>query len=1002
MGEGTKATVKTSQSKTETFPSQAKGTALSVAINSPLDQILFLQRTVGNKAVEGLLKSGVIQAKLTIGQPGDVYEQEADRVAEQVMLMPDPSKARRKGVSEYNKPPSIQRMCTECEEEVHRQPMEEDEELLQTKGASSNTPEINSATESQINSIKGGGQPLSESLRAYFEPRFGQDFSHVRVHTGSQASESANAVNALAYTVGQDVVFGAGQYAPETTTGRQLLAHELSHVLQQRATGSGSGKIGGLDIEPPDTGAEREAEAMAERVVGGEKGVVTPACVSLGLQRKVSSRFAEIRRKLAAKKPGEKEIHDVLLILRPLVDLEPLLGTEFKDTVAAMAREDLVERLLANVGEADKLAMFHTLRRIKNVWPRTVTTTVGKTTVTTTVVGSCSPEQFHQIYLAALLAVQWLNRAITRMDAYLKRPGDATTQDVHTALDLHFHNTTDRVANHVRARLAHIRSDILSLQGFSVECHGIWDKGCDIAMAYASPEQVTFCNSFFYNTSITQAEAVVHEMAHTQVGGTHISDRGYQSERVLRLLSTAEALTNAESYGLFTQQFGTGKLPPMQAPKDKRADCPKDWWDWIEFAIARAQRWNFNARLITNSLKADNVKHWDPRRQQLLGGASESAVDSAKKAYNTLDSKLKSPVKFQCEPLGGGRCDEPGMLNYWYAFWSDFHICPLWRYQATPEDHIEGMLLGLYGYLAGVGDNARRQGYAQLAREWSAGPAPSLMEVLGSTLWKSDRLRITVMPIEPKIPGQDSFTENGTTPHQRISDRLPVYQTESGQAVELPFRCSFDFFVDDENMPRPAPFTPPRLSASLHFRDASAKIQQIIGTTETRPVYQGPGRRLSTSAGGFLEGIFNRNGQLSVKARLEDLDTHITRVYDDRIQIRADRSAEKTAVVPQVEGCTGWEKTPEGFVKQVATYIAVHEINPVIDTRVSLAGCKDPHECTVAFPNGLNMTVIWQPSNSRVLVKWDEQGITQRRVYDYSCAVGRLKLVPYIPRSTTP
>ncbi len=81
--------------------------------------------------------------------------------------------------------------------------------------------------------MAGGGEPLSQSDRAFFEPRFGYDFSHVRVHGDVRAAESARAVNALAYTVGQDVVFGPGWYAPGTNEGSHLLAHELTHVVQQ-------------------------------------------------------------------------------------------------------------------------------------------------------------------------------------------------------------------------------------------------------------------------------------------------------------------------------------------------------------------------------------------------------------------------------------------------------------------------------------------------------------------------------------------------------------------------------------------------------------------------------------------------------------------------------------------------------------------------------------------------------------------------------------------------
>jgi hypothetical protein len=81
--------------------------------------------------------------------------------------------------------------------------------------------------------LRSPGQPLDHTTRAFMEPRFGYGFSQVRVHTDAQATDSAQAVNALAYTVGRDVVFGAGQYAPQTSEGRRLLAHELTHVVQQ-------------------------------------------------------------------------------------------------------------------------------------------------------------------------------------------------------------------------------------------------------------------------------------------------------------------------------------------------------------------------------------------------------------------------------------------------------------------------------------------------------------------------------------------------------------------------------------------------------------------------------------------------------------------------------------------------------------------------------------------------------------------------------------------------
>src|SRR5262245_33717628 len=94
---------------------------------------------------------------------------------------------------------------------------------------------------SSVHDVLGSsGQPLDVNTRAWLEPRFGHDFSNVRVHTDAQAAESARAVNALAYTVGSNVVFGAGQYAPATERGGRLLAHELTHVVQQSQGGFNS------------------------------------------------------------------------------------------------------------------------------------------------------------------------------------------------------------------------------------------------------------------------------------------------------------------------------------------------------------------------------------------------------------------------------------------------------------------------------------------------------------------------------------------------------------------------------------------------------------------------------------------------------------------------------------------------------------------------------------------------------------------------------------------
>jgi len=119
------------------------------------------------------------------------------------------------------------------------------------------------------------GEPLDRRTRADLEPRFGSDFSNVRVHADSTAARSASAVGALAYTVGQDIVFGAGQYRPASPAGRRLLAHELAHTLQQGARTSTLSPR--LEIGPADSAAELEAERLADVVTDDQAPHTQPA-----------------------------------------------------------------------------------------------------------------------------------------------------------------------------------------------------------------------------------------------------------------------------------------------------------------------------------------------------------------------------------------------------------------------------------------------------------------------------------------------------------------------------------------------------------------------------------------------------------------------------------------------------------------------------------------------------------------------------------------------------
>lgn len=171
-------------------------------------------------------RSKFVQPKLTINNPNDEYEREADAVADQVMRMEVPSiQTKPLSIS------SLQRKCAHCEEE---------ERAIQRKEVNEKAT-ADAKLENYVGGLSGGGHALSDEVRSFYEPRFGYDFSNVRVHTDDIAAKSAQSISALAYTSGGNIVFNQGQYCPTTESGKRLLSHELTHVVQQKGVIQKSG-----------------------------------------------------------------------------------------------------------------------------------------------------------------------------------------------------------------------------------------------------------------------------------------------------------------------------------------------------------------------------------------------------------------------------------------------------------------------------------------------------------------------------------------------------------------------------------------------------------------------------------------------------------------------------------------------------------------------------------------------------------------------------------------
>lgn len=221
----------------------------------------------------------VVQTKLRVGAPDDQYEKEADEIADQVMRMPETKPATQSSPISRRGPEAVQRTCAACSESGGTCP--ECEEELQAKSAPGQTPTVTPPVQAQIDALRGGGQPLDPATRAFMESRFDSAFGAVRVHTNAQAAESARALKARAYTVGQDVVFGAGQYASGSNDGRRLLAHELTHVVQQ---GGATARPTPSEESSPSPASDRTGEQVSSQVSDVVQRAGDPAAIPPGLR----------------------------------------------------------------------------------------------------------------------------------------------------------------------------------------------------------------------------------------------------------------------------------------------------------------------------------------------------------------------------------------------------------------------------------------------------------------------------------------------------------------------------------------------------------------------------------------------------------------------------------------------------------------------------------------------------------------------------------------------
>ena len=567
---------------------------------------------------DGNCASLFFQPKLTINQSNDSYEQEADAVADKVMRMTDNDIVQAKFFKPVISP--VQRKCDHCEEE---------EKKLSRKEAKREEITTNSGLESYVDNLNGSGLPLSNEVRNFYEPRLGYDFSTVKVHADTLAAKSAQSINALAYTSGNNIVFNQGQYSPDTDNGKKLLAHELTHVIQQ----SSASRV----IRKKDNGQEHvdvpaiPATAPASAVpAAAPAGPVVPEQFTVTEESKTND-MTTIFFDRHSHTINLDESLKILFLAGPpdaVTGRIELKGFVSDDEPATLAQERITAvkneflsytgftgtfmetpRPTAGLGRVN----YRRVRSVEMVVPRAKSKNPNCDTTASKI--NCSARTENNFQSDVIEA----RRKITRADKLLSAA--TRTAETNTLLGRFFGKGIPgdgaAVLSTVLSNMALIREQIWRVRDkahhpCANECDSVCDAG---AIAYNSGDgnnaTYTLCPPFDVIDGPNRIRNVIHECAHgtpnlskgtgPAVPGT--DDFAYRFERMIDMLEPSVALVNSDSYALLimflndpdfsTQQPGVDDTSAITDPVQKQE---------VELATANAQKWVTFGQQETSSL----------------------------------------------------------------------------------------------------------------------------------------------------------------------------------------------------------------------------------------------------------------------------------------------------------------------------------------------------------------------------------------------------------------
>lgn len=542
------------------------------------------------------------QPKLTVNQPSDEYEREADTVADRVMRM---TGAEQHGDAGIQRMPisHLQRKCAHCEQEEEQTAVSRKETGAGAASGQAAPPSVHSA-------LSGTGQPLDGGTRQFMESRFGQDFSQVRVHTGTGAAESAQTIQARAYTSGRDIVFGASQYQPHTSEGKRLLAHELVHTVQQGGGPAPQVQRSATDYQIMNLPASAAAET--DRIFFERGSDVVPASEAT----KISALAAPAAQNLTLHGFSSEDASAVDRTARVTARLDAVdvalraAGHTGDGTANSRVK---VPHPNEGVGDVD-----YRHRRSVQVLP----TPVGSASVPTTV-NPCGAAGSQVASGAALTACE---ASFTSSHPTALAAANAAERDVVTtptaaanALVARFFAGVPRadVDKNVKAIAAQVRQ--LPTRH---RCHTSCDGGCG-RPAYnsgqglgASGAMMTLCPDFVSAGLDFRIETLIHEASHGNPVMS-IDDIAYSNTRLVPFLLAADSVRNTDSYVLLMRLVhSAGSMTPGPAapdvPLSMTGTGPGSDTEQAQRAIAWLESWlnygDFDTEIlystIANSLTA--------------------------------------------------------------------------------------------------------------------------------------------------------------------------------------------------------------------------------------------------------------------------------------------------------------------------------------------------------------------------------------------------------------